>query len=228
MRVFRPLAAALLTSLPALAQNVPPAATPFKMTGNIYLPNKLPVTAARVAALKVPAGFVINKYAEGLDLPRMMAVAPNGDVYVSNRVKGTITLVRDANQDGKAEVMRQVAQKPNLHGLALRDGKLYLSAIREVYVADVLPDGGLGEPKLLYKDLPDAGQHANRTLRFGPDGQLYLSVGSTCNACDEDNKESATMLQMNTDGSGRRVVARGLRNTIAFGWHPSTKALWGF
>lgn len=220
-------ASAALTTLAATAQNVPPPATPFHMTGNIYLPNKLPATDARVAALKVPAGFTITKYAEGLDLPRMLAQAPNGDLYVSNRVKGTITLLRDANKDGKAEVVRQVAQKPHLHGLALKDGKLYLSAIREIYVADVLPDGGLSEPKILYKDLPDAGQHANRVLHFGPDGQLYLSVGSTCNACDEDNPENATILVLKTDGSGRSVYAHGLRNTIGFDWHPATGQLFG-
>ncbi|WP_426058289.1 PQQ-dependent sugar dehydrogenase [Hymenobacter sp. B1770] len=229
MRFLQPLAAvaALLAACPVIAQNVPPEATPFKMTGNIYLPKKLPATDARVASLKVPAGFAITKYAEGLDKPRMMAVAPNGDVYVSNRVAGTITLVRDANKDGKAEVMRQVAQKPNLHGVALKDDKLYISAIREVYVADVQPDGGLGEIKVLYKDLADAGQHANRTLAFGPDGQLYLSVGSTCNACDEDNPENATMLQIKTDGSGRSIFVTGLRNTIGFDWHPTTGQLFG-
>jgi glucose/arabinose dehydrogenase len=186
------LAATLLAAATAAhAQNVPPPATPFHMTGNIYLPDKQPATDARVAALKLPPGFTISKFAEGLDMPRMLAVTPSGDVYVTNRVKGTVTLVRDANHDGKAEVMRQVAQKPHLHGLALQGNKLYLTAIREVYVADVQPDGTLGELKELYHDLPDAGQHANRVLHFGPDGQLYLSVGSTCNACDEDNPENA-------------------------------------
>ena len=52
-------------------------------------------------------------------------------------------------------------------------------------------------------------------------------MGSTCNACDEDNPENATLIQLNTDGSGRQVVARGLRNTIGFDWHPATKELFG-
>jgi glucose/arabinose dehydrogenase len=222
-----PLAAALLAGFTTTAQNVPPEATPFKMTGNIYLPKKLPATPERVASLKAPAGFTITPYAEGLDMPRMLAVAPNGDLYVSNRVKGTITLLRDANKDGKAEVRQKVAQKEHLHGLAMQDGKLYIAAIREVYVADIKADGTLGELKTLYKDLPDAGQHANRTLQFGPDKKLYLSVGSTCNACDEDNPENATLIQLNLDGSGRQVYAHGLRNTIGFDWHPTTKQLYG-
>ncbi len=158
----------------------------------------------------------------------MLAVAPNGDVYVSDRTKGTVMLVRDANKDGQAELVKEVAKRADLHGLALRDGKLYLTSIRELFVADIRSDGTLGALKTLYRDLPDAGQHPNRTMRFGPDGNLYLSVGSTCNACDERNKEAATLLQVNLDGSGRRVFARGLRNTIGFDWHPRTRALFGF
>jgi glucose/arabinose dehydrogenase len=195
---------------------------------NVFKPGKVDATDARVSQLKAPAGFAVTKFAEKLGKPRMMAVTPNGDVYVSDRDKGIVMLVRDANKDGKADLTQEVAKRPDLHGLALRDGKLYLTSIRELYVADIKADGTLGELKTLYKDLPDAGQHPNRTMAFGPDGKLFLSAGSTCNACDERNKEAATMLQVNTDGSGRRVFAKGLRNTIGFGWHPLTKAFYGF
>lgn len=82
--------------------------------------------------------------------------------------------------------------------------------------------------KELLKDLPEAGQHNNRTLAFGPDGMMYVTVGSTCNACEETSKENATLLQAKADGSGRRVYAQGLRNTIGFDWHPQTKELYGF
>lgn len=219
---------ALLTTLSAAAQNDYEKSVTAGFPVNVFKPQQVAVTDARVAQLKVPAGFTISKYAEKVGNPRMLVAAPNGDVYVSDRTKGTVLLVRDANQDGIAEAPRQLVQRPDLHGLALRDGKLYMSAIRELYVADIKADGTLGELKTLYDDLPDAGQHPNRTLNFGPDGKLYLSVGSTCNSCDERNKEQATLLQVNTDGSGRRVFARGLRNTIGFGWHPKTQALYGF
>jgi glucose/arabinose dehydrogenase len=221
-------AAALLAALPTLAQNDYEKPVKDGFAVNVFKPGKVEVTDARLAQLQVPAGFTISKFAENVGKPRMLAVAPNGDVYVSDRDQGTVMLVRDANKDGKADAPREVARRPDLHGLALQGNKLYISAIRELYVADIKPDGTLGELKTLYKDLPDAGQHPNRTLNFGPDGQLYLSVGSTCNACDERNKEQATLLQVNTDGSGRRVWAKGLRNTIGFAWHPATKALYGF
>ena len=81
---------------------------------------------------------------------------------------------------------------------------------------------------MIISNLPDGGQHPNRTLHFGPDGKLYISVGSTCNSCDEPNEENATILQCNADGSNRHIFAKGLRNTIGFGWQPVTKQLWGF
>ena len=88
-------------------------------------------------------------------------------------------------------------------------------------------DGTLGELKQIAGGLPDGGQHANRTLAIGPDGMLYVSVGSTCNACTDANPENATILRMKLDGSGREVVAKGLRNTIGFDWDPGSKQLFG-
>ena len=221
-------AAALTTTLTATAQNDYQKPVSASYEGHVFKPGQVEPTDARVAQLKAPAGFKITRFADKLTKPRMLAVAPNGDVYVSNRDQGTITLLRDTNRDGQADQTRQVAQADNLHGLALRDGKLYVAAIRDLYVADIQKDGSLSSLKRLYHDLPDAGQHPNRTLGFGPDGTLYLSVGSTCNACDENNQENATLLQVKTDGSGRSVYARGLRNTIGFGWHPRTGQLFGF
>ncbi|MBO3271731.1 PQQ-dependent sugar dehydrogenase [Hymenobacter defluvii] len=221
-------AAALATTLTAAAQNDYQKSVKASYDGHIFKPEQVDPTDARVAQLKAPPGFKITKFADKLEKPRMLAVAPNGDVYVSNRDKGTVTLLRDTNKDGKADQTKQVAQADNLHGLAIKDGKLYVAAIRDLYVADIQKDGSLSQLKRLYNDLPDAGQHPNRTLNFAPDGTLYLSVGSTCNACDENNKENATLLQVKTDGSGRTVYAEGLRNTIGFGWHPRTGQLFGF
>ena len=56
---------------------------------------------------------------------------------------------------------------------------------------------------------------------------LYISVGSTCNACNESNQENATILRASPDGQSRSIFAKGLRNTIGFAWHPATGELWG-
>ncbi|MBA3564668.1 MAG: PQQ-dependent sugar dehydrogenase [Gammaproteobacteria bacterium] len=92
-------------------------------------------------------------------------------------------------------------------------------------IEDIRDDGTLGELKEIMRGLPDGGQHPNRTLAFGPDDMLYISAGSTCNACDETNRESATMLRASPDGKSREIFASGLRNTIGFAWHPDTGEL---
>ncbi len=157
----------------------------------------------------------------------MLAVAPDGTVYVSQRDAGTLTMLKDTDSDGVADVQKVVATKPMLHGIALNDGKAYIVTVKELYVADIKPDGTLGELKMLLDDLPDAGQHPNRTIAVH-NKQLYVSVGSTCNACDESNKENATMLRLNLDGTNRKIYASGLRNTIGFGWHPATGKMFGW
>lgn len=220
------LALAFAFSAAAAQDTKPPISATVE--GHIFKPTKVPATDARVQQLKVPAGFTVTKFAENLNKPRMLAVHTDGTVYVTDRDKGTVTMLRDTNKDGKADKQQVVAQKEQMHGIALRDGKAYLMTVNDIYTAQINKDGTFGELKLLAQDFPEGGQHPNRTLEFGPDGMLYVSVGSTCNACDETHKENATMVQMRPDGSGRRIFAKGLRNTIGFDWHPQTNEMYGF
>ena len=199
------------------------------VVAHIYQPKTLPATDANIAQLKVPDGFKITRFADGLRNSRIIVVANDGTVYVTRREQADILMLKDTDGDGKADTQVVVAQRPNLHGLCLSPDqtKAYFVTIRELYVADRHADGTFGEPKQLIKDLPDAGQHPNRTLAFGPDGMLYLSVGSTTNSALEKNPESATMLRISPDGRERTIFARGLRNTIGFDWHPVTGGFWG-
>jgi glucose/arabinose dehydrogenase len=121
----------------------------------------------------------------------------------------------------------QVAARAQTHGLAIKDGKLYLVTVKEVFVADIKDDGTLGPLEMIIGDLPDSGQHPNRVMAFGPDGMLYISIGSTCNACNESNAENATIVRATPDGKSRTIFASGLRNTIGYDWNPSTGELWG-
>ncbi len=195
------------------------------VTDNYHETATIAPTNARIKSLKLPANFQIAKFAE-IENPRMLAVAPDGTVYVSQRSPGTLTMLRDTNGDGAADVQKVVAEKKQLHGIAIDNGKMYIITVRELFVADMKPDGSLGELKMLADDLPDAGQHPNRTLAV-KNGKLYISVGSTCNACDESNVENATMLVADLNGQNRRVFASGLRNTIGFGWHPVSGKMFG-
>src|SRR5690606_28769978 len=117
---------------------------------------------------------------------------------------------------------------PTRRSSDLIDGDtLYLETVKELYRSSIDAEGGVGELQLLLNDLPDGGQHPNRTIQVGPDGMLYLSVGSTCNACPESNPENATILQLAPDGSMRSIYASGLRNTIGFAFAPDSGLLYG-
>ena len=193
----------------------------------IVKPDKVDATPERVAALKAPPGFAVSVFAAGLKNARIIAVAPDGTIYGSRRDQGDVLMLKDANGDGRADgAPVTVANRAGAHGLAIRDGKLYLATVKEVFVADILPDGKLSPLKLIIGDLPDSGQHPNRTLAFGPDGMLYISAGSTCNVCNESNPENATLLRATPDGKQRTIFASGLRNTIGFDWQPRTGELW--
>jgi glucose/arabinose dehydrogenase len=195
--------------------------------GHVYKPEQVPATEDRIRGLKVPAGFRVQRFAADLGKPRILAVAPDGAVYVTRPESGDLLMLRDTNNDGVADQQTVVAKKPDLHGVAIDGNRVYLATIREVYAADRRPDGSLGELKQILGDLPDGGQHPNRTLAVGPDRMLYVSVGSSCNACPETNPEHATMLRSALDGQSREIFATGLRNTIGFGWHPATGEMWG-
>ncbi len=202
--------------------------TPVTDLSNVVAPQQRGFTEARLAQIKVPPGFWVNVFAQGLGNLRMMVAAPDGTVYVTRREQGDVLALADRDGDGRAEEVRTVATDLRLvHGIALRGDQLYLATDTRVYVADRQADGTLAGLRTLIDDLPDGGQHPNRTLAFGPDGMLYITVGSSCNACTEANPEHATILRVHPDGSGRTIFARGLRNTIGFGWHPGSGQLWG-
>lgn len=196
------------------------------IVGHVLKPEPLaPDRMEKIMAL--PQGFEVNVFAKDLLNPRMIAVSRGGSVYVTRRDVGDVVRLVDANRDGVAERREIVANRPGMHGIAIDGNTVFLATVKEIYKTTIQPDGKFAPLELIADDLPDGGQHPNRTLAVGPNGKLYVSVGSTCNACDETNPESATMLQMNPDGTGRKIFASGLRNTIGFDFDPGTGELFG-
>jgi Raf kinase inhibitor-like YbhB/YbcL family protein len=224
-----PVCVGLLTTLisaTALAQQGD--GTRVAIQTHVFKPRKVEPSNELVARVRAPEGFEVSIFAKDLMNARILAVGADGTVYVSRREQGDVLMLKDVDRDGRADsAPTTVANRPGAHGIAVHAGKFYLATVKEVFVADIRSDGGLGQLNMLMGDLPDAGQHANRTLAMGPDGMLYISVGSTCNACNESNPENATLLRVMPDGKSRTVFASGLRNTIGFGWQPQTGELWG-
>ena len=197
--------------------------------GSILEPSPVAVAedAAQAARLTVPEGFAVSVFARDLVNPRMLAFSPDGVLYATRRSVGDVVMLKDADGDGRADGAETVASRPGMHGIAFDGDTVFLATVNDVYTAEVAADGSFGPLTRIINDLPDGGQHPNRTLAIGPDGMLYISAGSTCNACAETNPESATLLRAKPDGSSRTIFAAGLRNTIGFDWEPASGQLWG-
>jgi glucose/arabinose dehydrogenase len=181
-----------------------------------------------VKLLKVPPGWEVNVAASGLGKARMLYYAPNGALYVTRRDAGDVLMLKDNDGDNKFEDLVTVLYDfKGVHGITMKDGYMYLVNNQQLRRYPVQPDGSLGAMELLIKDLPSGGQHPNRTIAFGPDGMLYISVGTLCNDCKESDKEAATMLQVDPKTWKRTIFASGLRNTIGFDFHPQTGEMWG-
>lgn len=212
-------------ALAAPAQEAPVQA---KIEAHVVQPARVDATPERIAGLTLPEGFEVAPFAEGLEGPRMLALGPDGSVYATRPKQGDVLRLHDVDGDGRADDVRTVLRLDHVHGIAIHDGTVYLATVHEVYRAALRDDGGIGQPEVIVRDLPDGGQHPNRTLAVGPDGKLYLTVGSLSNAqVTPVDERTATMLRAGRDGSGLEIFARGLRNTLGFGWHPKTGELWG-
>ncbi|WP_398498040.1 PQQ-dependent sugar dehydrogenase [Variovorax sp.] len=222
------LALGTLHAAGALAQ-LPPGDGPNTVSTVMLEPSPVKFDKSLLSQLKLPPGFKVTVYARDMKHVRWLQVAPNGDVYASRPKQADVLLLRDTDRDGKMDSQQIVAQNiRNVHGLLLKDGKLFMASDKKVLAADVQADGSLALPRVLLDDLPDGSQHPYRTLASGPDGFLYVTVGSQCNNCVETNPEAATVLRMRPDGSARSVYARGLRNTLGFAFSPVDGTLYGF
>lgn len=221
---FGLLIGALLSASVAYAEEGKVAAkVAVPLQSYILQPVELPLPP--VGELKMPAGFSVSRVAENLGNTRILAISPQGHLYITRREQGDVLMLPKTGDTFGKPV--RVASRSGMHGIAFRGDTVYLVTVKEVFTAPVLADGRFGPLKMIITDLPDAGQHHDRTIAIGPDDMLYISVGSTCNECIETNIENATMLRSTLDGKKRVIFASGLRNTIGFDWNPQTGELWG-
>ncbi|MFQ5933530.1 MAG: PQQ-dependent sugar dehydrogenase, partial [Dehalococcoidia bacterium] len=150
----------------------------------------------------LPEGFRVEVFAASFPNPTSMAFAPDGTLYVSLE-GGLILALQDSDGDGSADSIVQVGGDFVAPlGLAFHDGALYVSSRGRVdAMRDTDDDGMFDEIEEIISDLPVKGSHQNNGLAFGPDGKLYMNVGSTCNACIERDERNATIMQFNADGT---------------------------
>ncbi len=155
-----------------------------------------------VAALHVPAGYRASIYARGLVHPTAMSFGPDSRLYVSEDIGSVVSVARGTTRP-----------KPFLRNLLVPLGLLWRG--RTLYVSQSGRVDAFGvngrRLRVVLSGLPYK-LHQQDAIVAGPDGRLYLGSGSTCDACVERNPRSATILSFRPDGTGLRIVARGLRN----------------
>jgi glucose/arabinose dehydrogenase len=182
------------------------------------------------ARIALPPGFSVTAYARDVPNARMLLFTEGGDLLVSQPRAGQVMLLgHDRDGDGAADAQRVLLDhlyQP--HGLAYRDGWLYVAETTAVLRVRFDPAAGtvIGAPERIVQDLPDAGSHWTRTVHIGPDGRLYVTVGSHCNVCLERDPRRAAMLRFDRDGGHPEIYATGLRNAVDFAWQPGTNALY--
>ncbi len=202
-------------------------------------PHKVSLEKGDTFDLYLPEEFELRVAAEGLKRARFMTKSPDGRIFVTDMYnltdnkRGAIYILENFNERagrfGKVTPYLTGLHNPNsicFHTDASGQSWIYIaltdSLIRYRYrtgdnapsgrpqVLATFPDYGLG-----YKY---GGWHLTRTLAFGPTGKLYISVGSSCNACEEKEEVRASVIEMNPDGTGRRIYAKGLRNAVGIKW----------
>ena len=158
-----------------------------------------------------------------------MVMGDKGTMFMGTRVIGRVYAITD--KGGKREVQGSLQGLTQPNGLAFKDGSLYVFAINKVL--SLRQDRGQarqapGEPVELTKayNLPDTIHHNWKYVAFGPDGKMYVQVGANCNICEINPGTHGQIRRYNADGTGMEIVARGVRNTVGFDWHPVTKELW--
>ncbi|MCB2409648.1 PQQ-dependent sugar dehydrogenase [Hymenobacter lucidus] len=195
-----------------------------------FSPDDRPTTAAdaNLSKIKLPAGFTISYFAQGVKSARELALGPDGTIYVGTK-DDKVYALPDRNKDGRADEVVTVATGLNApNGVAVRNGALYVAEINRVVRYDNIAKTLKQKPKpvVVYNKLPNKDWHGYKYISFGPDGKLYIPVGAPCNSCEPEEPIFGTINRMNADGTAFETVAKGVRNTVGFDWSPVDKAMW--
>ena len=188
--------------------------------------------------IKLPPGFQIGVYAEGVENARSLCRSAQGTLFVGTREEGSVYALRDTNGDQRADLIFTIATKLNMpNGVALHNGALYVAEVNRIlrYDAiekciDALARGEVTcpQPVTVYDQYPTESHHGWKYIAFGADGKLYIPVGAPCNICESAKPVYASMTRLDVDKPGAQpeIIASGIRNSVGFDWHPTTGELW--
>jgi glucose/arabinose dehydrogenase len=229
-----------ICAVASLAAQAPPGFSPIDRTNearskqDVTLaphatpPIATPVDRIPLDEISLPPGFKVELYSSGHPGGRTMVMGPKGTVFMGTRQLGRVYAITSNGGTRTARVLLQGLTQPN--GLAMRDGSLYVLAINRVLrfddIESKLDNPGTPVDMTQAFNLPPEVHHNWKYAAFGPDGKLYVQVGANCNICEVNPGIHGQIRRYNPDGSGMEIVARGVRNTVGFDWHPVTGELW--
>ena len=203
------LAALLLALGPSATGSTDPSMSPQRLR----LPSRqgpLDVT------LWIADRLAVDVFASRLGHARLLAESPSGELVLTEHVEGRVSKLADGDGDGVAdEIVPILTGREVPHGLAFAGDVLFVAETGRVLRLEPWWDGGSAREIIR---LPGWGHHQTRSLAIGPDGKLYVSVGSSCDVCVEDDPMRATVWRFNLDGSGGEPYAKGLRNAVGLAW----------
>lgn len=217
-------------SLSAFAADPPKLPQPYHTPSAANAPKVIPQPSG--VALKVPAGFTASEFASGFAKPRYLLEGPAGEILLSDSVKnGTVFVLSDSNHDGRISDDEKSALVSGLDrpfGLAFWKSYLYIAEATSVkrYPYDSAKRTVGPAEEIIPLKGEDQG-HWTRTILFNAKGdKLYLGIGSRSNIAPGDPEYRAAVLRYNPDGSGREVVAGGIRNPVGLALSPESGELW--
>ena len=203
----------------------------------------VPVEGLPDRTLNLPPGFKVKLFSDQVDKARFMAWDDHGVLHVANMKprhtwapvpgrQGTVLALPDKDGDGRADTVYKAADDLNWpHSIAFYKGALFVADDDAIYRLEDRDGDGFYEERTVFAEVPGfmgrPVEHVTHTLIFDESNdKLYFHIGSGCDVCREDDPERSTVMQINTDGTGRRIYAAGLRNAIGLALHPTTGELW--
>jgi glucose/arabinose dehydrogenase len=182
----------------------------------------------KLDTIRLPKGFRIAAYATHVSGARSLALSSQGTLFVGSRDAGKVyAITNGGGHQGQALlVVAEGLDTPN--GVALHHGALYVAEKKRILRFDAIEQHLQRPPApvVVTDELPEQSEHEWKFIGIGPDEKLYVPIGAPCNICAEKDERFATIARMSLDGSGFELVARGVRNSVGFDWHPKTHALW--
>ena len=176
--------------------------------------------------IKLPPGFEISVFADGVPEARSLALGRNNVLFVGTRADRVYAVRYREAKALQVITLASGLRMPN--GVALKNGALYVAEVNRILRFDDIEAQLDARPKpvVVTDRYPRETHHGWKFIRFGPDGRLYVPVGAPCNICDPDPARYALISRIRPDGSGYEVFAHGVRNSVGFDWDPRTRELW--